>query len=264
MSNNIANGFKLWAWNLPLLSALVWTIRLPGNVILTYVSATAGETISPTTEIQLLIFFEGIFGPIYAGAVIYALQQRLLRQRVTYFEALGVGFRCWGRLFFTRFMASLIVALGLLTFLVPGIIFAVRYTLLDPVVVLEGREGSDARKRSWLLTKGRGLPVFGICLLFYVLLVAVTAILHFPFEMLYEMTEMTDLQYYAGTTVIDCILDVIGLPIVAILFCVYVEAGGSKDESEEPSEAETDFAPPLARDARHSDDGNPYRPPAAI
>ena len=42
---------------------------------------------------------EGVFGPVYVGAMLHALAERHRGRKVAYFEAMSVGLRGWGRLF---------------------------------------------------------------------------------------------------------------------------------------------------------------------
>ena len=55
---------------------------------------------------------EGVFGPIYRGALVYALAQLKDGWRPTYFEAMSVGLRNWGRLFSVRFSPAYRSCLG--------------------------------------------------------------------------------------------------------------------------------------------------------
>jgi len=57
-----------------------------------------------------------------------------------------------------------VVALGLIALIVPGIIFAVRWVVVAPVVVVEGHQGTGALRRSWELVKGHGWWVLGVML----------------------------------------------------------------------------------------------------
>ena len=68
MLDAVGSGIRLWAQNIPLLGALVLTIWLPGNLWLTYLSATAEGELSLGDEIRAPVFLEAVFGPIYSGA----------------------------------------------------------------------------------------------------------------------------------------------------------------------------------------------------
>jgi hypothetical protein len=101
-----------------------------------------------------------VFGPIYAGGIITALLQRMSGSRITYAEAIRAGVHHWGRLFGARIVAGLIIGLGFLALIIPGVIFAIRYCLVDEVVVVEGRGAMISRLRSTYLTRGKGFQIF--------------------------------------------------------------------------------------------------------
>lgn len=62
----------------------------------------------------------------------------------------------------TYFLAMVIVILGLMALLVPGIVFSLWYILVGSVVILEGLAGRAALKRSRELGRGYYLRNFGI------------------------------------------------------------------------------------------------------
>ena len=84
---------------------------------------------------QVEMWIEGIFAPIYIGALVYALSQLKQGFRPTYAEAMAVGLKNWGRLFGTFFVAGLLIGIGYLALIIPGIILSVRYALLAPAVI---------------------------------------------------------------------------------------------------------------------------------
>ena len=61
---------------------------------------------------------EGIFGPIYVGAVIFALDRRRRGLHAGYGESIGMGLRNWGRLWTTRFGAWFLIILGVFALIV--------------------------------------------------------------------------------------------------------------------------------------------------
>jgi hypothetical protein len=88
---------------------------------------------------QYSTFERRIGGPIPIAAMLTALAGMRRGERPTYLVAMEGGLLHWRRLFTARFAAGLLVILGLVTFIVPGAILAVRYFLVDCAVVLEGR-----------------------------------------------------------------------------------------------------------------------------
>ncbi len=257
MLEAIGQGLALWLRNIPLLSALVLTVWLPGNIALNYVAF-----LNPTEELVGSDFWlpsviDSIFGPLSLGAVIYALDRRWQGLHVGYFEALRGGLKNWIPLFFTLFVAELLVGLGCLLLIVPGIILAVRYAFVGIVVILENRQGSSARSRSSDLVRGRMLAVLGVAVLPYVPIMIFVGVLYVPLDLVYESTSMTELQYYGLATCLDCFTDILFMSIIAMLFVCYVHITDRKPEA-----LVRDYTDPQNSAAPLVDDGNPYRPPS--
>jgi uncharacterized membrane protein len=164
------------------------------------------------------MWIEGIFAPLFIGAMIHVLSNLKQGRPARYPEAMAVGFRNWGRLFAARFVAGLLIVLGLVALIVPGIILAVRYALLDPVVVLEGASTSEARSRSVALTLGARWQIFCAGILFFVGFFVLTFVVYFPVGLFPALDSM------ATGVALDCLLDVAFAVIQIVLFLYYWEA----------------------------------------
>jgi hypothetical protein len=229
-----AEAVRLLATNIGLLSLLVLTIWLPGNLIANAVDAAsqqrehsqpgqAVEAADPSVDelkaarrsIQLNNLIEGVFGPIYVGAVIFALDRRRRGLHAGYGESMGMGVHNWGGLWVTRFVAGLLILLGVIALIVPGIILALRYALIDPVVTLEKGSSSEARLRSAELTRGRRLSILGAGILSFIPLAA----LGIAFG---EFVE--PLGNFWLNTATDCLLDIVGLITTIVMALYYWEA----------------------------------------
>jgi hypothetical protein len=62
------------------------------------------------------------------------------------------------------FLVALIVAVGFILLVIPGIIFLVFLSVSIPVLVVEGRRGTEAMGRSWDLVRGHFWHVLGVIL----------------------------------------------------------------------------------------------------
>ena len=131
-------AFRLLFGQLPLFAALVLTIWLPGHLLIDMVLAANPNQADPLTAMQLAGLVEAVFGPVYAAGIITALAARMSGEKISYLDAMRAGLHHWGRLFAARFVAGLFVMLGLFAFVIPGLVLAARYMLIDEVVVLEG------------------------------------------------------------------------------------------------------------------------------
>lgn len=95
------------------------------------------------------------------GGVTYATLQHLAGKRTSIGAMFGVGIRRAWPLFLVGAAASLLVMLGFVALVVPGVIAALGLTVAYSVVVAERVGTVDAIKRSFALTKGKRGTIFG-------------------------------------------------------------------------------------------------------
>ena len=74
----------------------------------------------------------------------------------------------------TGVLAALGIALGTLFFLVPGLVLLTWWSLIVPVIVLEGRRWQESFGRSRELVRGEGWNVFGVVLLTFLVQIGVS------------------------------------------------------------------------------------------
>jgi len=83
-------------------------------------------------------------------------------------ELLNAATPVLGKLILVGLVAGIGVVVGLILFLVPGLILFTFWFVAAPVVVLERPEGLLALGRSRQLVKGNGWPVFGVIAVLFV------------------------------------------------------------------------------------------------
>ena len=208
----------LWR-NLGLFTAIILTVWLPGNILINFVAYNYPEVSAMgfMRLTMLIIGIEGAFGPIYIGALVYALYQIKMGRTVNYKEAMSVAFRKWGSLFAARFVAGLIMGLGFIALIIPGIILAVRYSLLEAAVIVEDKGTSESRARSIDLTAGRRWQIFWAAILFFIPFMIVSFIIYLPLG--FESLNVMPVE-----VALDCILDVGFAVIQIVVFLFYWES----------------------------------------
>ena len=209
-------AFRLLGSNLGLFSLIILTVWLPANLAIAFYDANApeGTVIGVSTRINNLI--QAVFGPISAGALIYAIAKRLRGEEVSYGEAMGVGFSNWGRLFVANLIAGILIMLGFLLLVVPGIMLIVRYALIEPAVVLEGAWAP--RERSVELTAGRRWSILGAGLLFF----TGSGAAGFVLGVVQELVAWLDSTGVVVAT--DCLIDIGESLITIVMVLFYLEA----------------------------------------
>jgi len=171
-------AWRLYRENFFLLSAIMLTIWIPGEIFLSWMNYSVFGEDDLKHGIQLQRFLDNFFGIIAISGIYYLLRERNAQQPVSYGAALGAGFRFWGPLWATRFviwagiLACLLAPMLAFGFLVHqdgyaglilgGIIGSVlgtylyiRMSLCEAVVVAEEVWGLEAARRSHHLTKGK-------------------------------------------------------------------------------------------------------------
>lgn len=216
----IGFALKLYFSNLLLISALVLTVWIPGHLLLDLINDV--QPAPPNNALQvaglLTNLIELVFGTISAGGVMYVLANRMTAQPAGYFEAIQVGFHNWWRLFAARAVAGAIIAAGALAFVVPGIYFAIRYSLLDPVVVLEGAGVAESRRRSAALVRGKEIEIFNGGALYLLVFLGIGLELHAA-SALYPI-----LDARWARLILSCLMNVLSAYISCFLFTYFWEA----------------------------------------
>jgi hypothetical protein len=89
------------------------------------------------------------------GALIYAVSEIHLGHEAGLWGSLGAVLPKLGALLSTMLLVWFLIFLGFLCFVIPGVIFLLRWLMADKVVVLEGLRGTQAMRRSRELMRFR-------------------------------------------------------------------------------------------------------------
>lgn len=179
----IQEAIALFATNLVLFSLIILSVRLPANIlteiILFNLPSSTDEMARVAWEFRVNNLSSAIFDPIYIGALVHCLWQIKQGGTYNYRQAIIVGFQNWGKLFAARFIAGFFIGLGLICFIIPGLILTLRYSLIDSIVVLEGYgKASIILKKSNNLTQGRKLEILGVNILVTLAIALIIAIIY--------------------------------------------------------------------------------------
>ncbi|MGZ3395185.1 MAG: hypothetical protein ACXWPK_14110 [Isosphaeraceae bacterium] len=211
-------AFRLLFGQLPLFAALVLTIWVPGHLLIGMAVAGNPNQADTLVVLQLGQLIELVFGPIYAAGIITALAARMSGEKTSYLEAMRAGLHHWGRLFGARLVAGLFVFLGLIALIIPGLILATRFMLIDEVVVLEGAGAWKSRQRSTQLTWGKALQIFRAWVVSIALMVTFSLSLA-------KLVDLAGLQNHSLVAdACDCLSSVFAVFFNCLLFLYYWEA----------------------------------------
>jgi hypothetical protein len=134
---------------------------------------TAAAPGDPTGQIIVgLISF--VLTYILIGALVYGTVQHLNGQRPSLGAILSRGMSTIGPVIVIAILLSLVVGIGFVLLIVPGIFLAVAYAVVIPAAVVERPGIKGAFSRSWDLTKGYRWSVLGLLLVMVVIVLIIS------------------------------------------------------------------------------------------
>ena len=226
MIRKIREATGLLAANWILFSSIVLTVWLPGSILLVYLrlyvfpETTGGDELRIfAQEVRVSNAIELAFGPIYVGAVLHAASRLKQSLSTTYIESMSYGAQRSFKLLKTRIGTGLIVLAGLIAFIIPGVALALRFALIDAVVVLEGVEGTQARNLSVELTEGRRWNILGAVILSSIgVFIAVSLV---SFSLYLPLSMVGQDENFIVAVIIECVSSVLLIVPTLVLFLFY-------------------------------------------
>src|SRR6266545_450111 len=103
-----------------------------------------------------------LVGPLVTGALIRAVARAHLGQPISLRTAIEEAWPFFGSILLVLLLTFVVVVGGLILLVIPGLVFLVRFSLAQPVLLVEGMRGREGLRRSWRLVKGRSWWVFGL------------------------------------------------------------------------------------------------------
>jgi len=107
---------------------------------------------------------------IATGATVFVVSESYLGRSITAREALARATPFVGPLIVVSLLVGLVAFVGFLLLVIPGIIAVCGLALSVPALVVEGSSPTDAMGRSWALTRGYRLRMFGLLVLIFLLI----------------------------------------------------------------------------------------------
>jgi hypothetical protein len=161
-------SFRLYVQNFALMIGVTAIVHVP--ILLLTVGTPLLRLIDPLLSILVVLIGLFVFlltglilGPLIVGAATKAVSERFLGNEITAMSALKFAWGHVGTLLLVQLVAGLIIAFGMFLLIVPGILWALSYSLIAPVTVLENHsDRGEIRRRSWDLVAGNRGKVFGV------------------------------------------------------------------------------------------------------
>jgi hypothetical protein len=160
---------------------------------------------------------------VLQASLTYGTIMDLNGQRASLGESLAVGLRAFLPLFAIGILYTLGIGLGFVLLLVPGLMLITIWAVVVPARIAENTGVMQSFSRSQELTRGYRWPIFGIFVVFYVIIVIVEFVTRplFGLGMLSQASALAAVPlYFVLTGVIHVFTSVIASAGVA---CIYYE-----------------------------------------
>jgi hypothetical protein len=164
---------------------------------------------------KLTQFLENFFGIIATAGVIHVALHQSAGEPCTLGGAVTAGFRHWPRMWWTRFLSTIVLGLSLLLLVVPFFYLYPRLALVESVVVSERLSGGAAMRRSSELARGRYWQVTGILLLLLLIICVPIGI-----SIVLSVFEVIPDQWMLNAA-FGVVIDISSAFGTVCLFCVY-------------------------------------------
>lgn len=137
-------------------------------ILLQIYNRSAGGTHWALTLVYLVLVV--VLGLIATGASVFVVSESYLGRAITAREALARAAPFVAPLIVASLLVGLLAMVGFIVLVIPGLIIICGLALTVPALVVESASPMDALGRSWTLTRGYRLRMFGLFLLIFLLI----------------------------------------------------------------------------------------------
>ena len=154
-------AFRLYTGNFALMLGISAAAYVPFYLIMLAIESSIGANLPSKDgglsallfQVLFLILWASIAFPLASGATTYAISERYLGNPVTIGDALRRGLSHFWPLSIAQITATIRVMFGFLLLIIPGILWMLSYSLIVPVILIEGQKAVPSLRRSRDLIK---------------------------------------------------------------------------------------------------------------
>lgn len=142
------------------LSLIILPIVVPLEIFTSFYQYNFTSDEARIEEMLLPMSISILLYPIYSVAIVLYISSVISDTQFTVKKLYAYGFQYWLPYITITFFIGLIVIGGLALFIIPGIIFIIRYSFSEFELLLDGKKPLDAMSNSWKLTGNYMLTLF--------------------------------------------------------------------------------------------------------
>jgi len=162
-----SQSFSILFKNIVPFGLLYLAVNACSSLYALFLSANGNTTPDEDVVVGLLGLAEIFLGIVATAAITYATVQELRGRRVTIGEFLRRGLAQAGTVVLVAILSSVLLLLGFIAFVIPGIILYAMWWVAIPVAVIERPGTMASLRRSAALTAGYRWRLFGLILCFF-------------------------------------------------------------------------------------------------
>jgi hypothetical protein len=170
------------------------------------VEVSTGTAVGVALAGLVLAFVSILMWTILTGAITRAAAGTFLGRDLEIGESYRFGLARFWSIVLVGVLSALAIAVGFLLLIIPGFIVLTFLACAMPALVIEGKRGREALRRSWGLVRGHGWHVFGTIVVAALLTGLVSGVLTAPFG-----------DNYAARSIGSAIASVITMPYMALV-----------------------------------------------
>jgi hypothetical protein len=161
------NLYKRFLWQFFLTALVVFAVL---DLLSALAAAAAGDSVTAGIFWAVIAVTIGIVGYFWVQGALVELVRDVRDGRAD--RSIGETYAAvrprLPALIAAGILAALGIGIGFLLLIVPGLILLTFWSMLVPVIVIEGSSAGDSFKRSFDVVRGHGWPVFGLILITFI------------------------------------------------------------------------------------------------
>ena len=185
------------------LSAIILPIVVPADILVYvyhhFIRGSEGRLV------DLVPFtFKLIINPFYSVGVVFYIFYIIKGEKIDTKTAWMLGVKYWAPFFLLTILMGTITLAGLMMLIIPGLIFAVRFSFSEFDLLLENTTPMDALKNSWQMTR----PVMAELFAGFAVISAILFLPYFLFLSVLDVESALFKIFDITTTIVYSVLEV--------------------------------------------------------
>ena len=174
------NLYKRFLWQFFLTALVVFAVL---DLLSALAAAAAGDSVAAEIFWAVIAVTIGIVGYFWVQGALVELVRDVRDGRAD--RSIGETYAAvrprLPALIAAGILAALGIGIGFLLLIVPGLILLTFWSMLVPVIVIEGSSAGDSFKRSFDVVRGHGWPVFGLILITFITVAVASGLIRLLF-----------------------------------------------------------------------------------